>query len=91
MAAAKKKGQLALGNILGSNIFNILLILGCSAAVTPLHFENISFVDAGVLMLSSILIFTSAYTWRKDSVDRIDGSLMLLCEAAYMAWLIINL
>ena len=91
VAAAKKKGQLALGNILGSNVFNILLILGCSAAVSPLHFENINFVDAGVLMLSSLLILTSAYTWRKDSVDRVDGSLMLLCEAAYMTWLIINL
>ena len=91
VAAAKKKGQLALGNILGSNVFNILLVLGCSAAVHPLHFGHINLVDAGVLMLSAILVFTSAYTGKKNMIDRFDGSIMLLCEAAYMTWLIINL
>lgn len=91
VAAAKKKGQLALGNILGSNIFNILLILGCSAVVHPLHFAGINLVDMGVLLLSSLLVFTSAYTGRKDMVDRFDGSILLLCEVAYMAWLIYNL
>ena len=91
VAAAKKKGQLALGNILGSNIFNILLILGCSAVVHPLHFTGINLVDMGVLLLSSLLVFTSAYTGRKDMVDRFDGSILLLCEVAYMAWLIYNL
>ena len=48
-------------------------------------------VDMGVLLLSSLLIFTSAYTGRKDMVDRFDGSILLLCEVAYMAWLIYNL
>ena len=91
VAAAKKKGQLALGNILGSNVFNILLVLGCSAAVHPLHFGHINLVDAGVLMLSAILVFTSAYTGKKNMIDRLDGSIMLLCEAAYITWLIINL
>ena len=91
VAAAKKKGQLALGNILGSNIFNILLIIGCSALVHPLQFSGINLVDAGVLMLSALLVFTSAYTGKKDVLDRFDGSLLLLCEAAYMTWLIIKL
>ena len=91
VAAAKKKGQLALGNILGSNVFNILLVLGCSAAVHPLHFGHINLVDAGVLMLSALLVFTSAYTGKKNMIDRLDGSIMLLCEAAYITWLIINL
>ena len=91
VAAAKKKGQLALGNILGSNIFNILLIIGCSAMVHPLQFSGINLVDAGVLMLSTLLVFTSAYTGKKDVLDRFDGSLLLLCEAAYMTWLIIKL
>ena len=91
MAAAKKKGQLALGNILGSNVFNILLILGCSAVVTPLNFAGMSMIDMGVLLLSALLVFTSAYTGKKDLLDRFDGSILLLCEAAYMTWLIINL
>ncbi|MDO5442657.1 MAG: calcium/sodium antiporter [Bacteroidia bacterium] len=91
VAAAKNKGQLALGNILGSNVFNILLILGCSAVVCPLNFAGMNLVDMGVLMLSALLVFTASYTGKKDLLDRFDGSLLLLCEAAYMAWLIINL
>ena len=91
VAAARKKGQLALGNILGSNVFNILLILGCSAVVHPLQFSGITLVDMGTLMLSALLVFTSAYTGKKDMIDRFDGTLLLLCEAAYMTWLIIQL
>lgn len=91
VAAAKKKGQLALGNILGSNIFNILLILGCSAVITPLKFEEINLVDMGVLMLSALLVLTSAFTGKKNVLDRFDGAIMLLCEAGYMTWLIVNI
>lgn len=87
VAAAKKKGQLALGNILGSNIFNILLILGCSAVVYPLSFEGINFVDMGTLLLSALLVLFSAFTGRNNKVDRFDGTLMILCYAAYMVWL----
>ena len=91
VAAAKNKGQLALGNILGSNVFNILLILGCSAVVMPMNFTGMNLVDMGVLLLSTLLVFTSSYTGKKDLLDRFDGSILLLCEAAYMAWLIVNL
>lgn len=91
VAAAKNKGQLALGNILGSNVFNILLILGCSAVVTPLNFAGMSLVDMGVLLLSAFLVFTASYTGKKDLLDRFDGTVLLLCEAGYLAWLIINL
>ncbi len=91
VAAAKHKGQLALGNILGSNIFNILLIIGASAVVTPLNFSSMNWMDLGVLLLSSILLFTSCYVAKKDEIDRVDATVMLLCQAGYMAWLFINL
>ena len=91
VAAAKHKGQLALGNILGSNIFNILLIIGASAVVTPLSFASMNYVDLGVLMLSTILLFSSCFVAKKDMIDRVDASFMLLCQAAYMAWLFISL
>ena len=91
VAAAKHKGQLALGNILGSNIFNILLILGASAVVTPLNFASMNWVDLGVLLLSTILLFTSCYVAKKDEIDRVDASVMLLCQAGYMAWLFVSL
>ena len=92
VAAVKKKGALALGNILGSNVFNILLILGCSALVTPLSTKGMSYVDLGVLLLSTLLILFSAFTGKeKNSVDRFDGALMLLVEAAYMVYLFVTL
>ena len=91
VAAAKKKGQLALGNIIGSNVFNILLILGGAALINPLSFVGMNYVDLGVLMLSAIALFTATFVGKKDTIDRLDGSLFLLIWAAYMAYLIYNL
>jgi len=91
VAAAKKKGQLALGNILGSNIFNILLILGGSALICPLSMANINLIDAGVLLLSSILVLLASFLWDRNKIDRIDASSMLICYAAYMTWLFMSI
>ena len=91
VAAAKKKGQLALGNILGSNVFNILLILGTSAVIHPLSLASMNMVDMGVLLLSALLIFTACYTGKKNVLDRFDGAILLLCEAAYMVWLVLSI
>lgn len=90
-AAVKKKGQLALGNIIGSNIFNILLILGGSALIHPLSFSDITYVDLGALLLSAVALLTSCYVGKKNMLDRLDGSMFLVIWAAYMAWLIIKL
>ena len=90
-AAVKKKGQLALGNIIGSNIFNVLLILGGSALINPLSFADISLVDMGILLASALALLTSCYIGKKNSLDRLDGVLFLLLWAGYMAWLILNL
>ena len=91
VAAAKKKGQLALGNILGSNIFNILLILGGSAMICPLSMANINLIDAGVLFLSSILVLLASFLWDRNKIDRIDASTMLICFVAYMTWLFMSI
>lgn len=90
VAAFKKKGQLALGNILGSNVFNILLILGGSALIHPLSMAGMSYVDLGALLLSSLVIWASIHTNKKNQLDRADGLLLLLLEAAYMTFLIIK-
>lgn len=90
-AAIKKKGQLALGNIIGSNIYNILLILGGSALIHPLSFAGISYVDMGVLLLSALTLWTSCLVGKKNMLDRLDGAFLLLIWAGYMAWLIVNL
>ena len=88
VAAAKGRGQLALGNILGSNISNILLILGCSALIHPLSFSGMSAVDLGALFASAAVILICAYSFKKKEIDRTEGALLLLMEAGYMAYLI---
>lgn len=90
-AAVKKKGQLALGNIIGSNVFNILLILGGSALIHPLPFNGIGYVDLAAVMVSALALFASCFIGRKNEIDRLDGSLFLLLWAAYMAYLIVKL
>ena len=91
VAAAKNKDQMALGNIIGSTISNVLLILGGSALIYPLSLASMNSVDMGVFLLSSILLFTCAFTGKKNSLDRFDGTVFLLIFTAYMSWLIINL
>lgn len=91
VAASKHKDQLALGNILGSNVFNILLILGCSAVITPLSFAGMNPVDAGALILSSVLLLVWEFTGRKCRIDRWEGAIMLLVFVAYYYYLFTQL
>ena len=91
VAAAKHKDELALGNILGSNVFNILLILGCSAVVTPLSFSGMNLVDAAALILSTLMLLLWAYTGKRCRIDRWEGAVMLLAFAAYYYYLFTKL
>lgn len=99
VAAAKKKGQLALGNILGSNICNILLILGTSALAYKQHpgspsglsFSGMTMVDLGLLLLGAVLIWATAFTGKGRKMDRIEGGVFLLCYVGYVVWLTSNL
>ena len=91
VAALKGRDQLALGNILGSNVFNILLILGSSALITPLSLASVTYVDALVLLLSVALLLLWAYTGRRERIDRWEGAFMLLLFGAYYYYLFINL
>lgn len=88
VAAFKKKNDLALGNIIGSNIFNILLIIGLSATVTPLHVNSLTQVDLGLFLLSSIMLLTAAWCFKRNKLDRMDAIFYLLLYAAYVAWLV---
>jgi cation:H+ antiporter len=91
VAAAKKKDALALGNILGSNISNILLILGASALACPLSFANIKPVDLGMLVLSSVILIFSAWSGRNNRIGKGDATLFLIIFASYMAYLIMTI
>lgn len=90
VAAIKGRGQLALGNILGSNISNILLVLGGAAVINPLSFKGMTPVDLGAVMICAIFILASAHTFETKKLDRFEGGMLLAMEAAYMTWLFIN-
>lgn len=86
-AAIKGRGQMALGNILGSNVFNILLILGLSAVITPLSMAQISFVDMMALLSTAVLMLVFLLTGDSRKIDRWEGVVMLLFFAAYYVYL----
>ncbi len=86
-AAIRGKEQLALGNILGSNVFNAMLILGLSSIITPLSFASMTVVDIAALILSSVLLLIWAYTGSRNRIDRWEGAAMLLCYVAYNVFL----
>ncbi len=91
VAAAKKKGQLALGNIVGSNVFNILLILGVAGLITPMETSSVNYVDLAALMVGALSLFVFAFASRKQQIGRTAGVIMLLFEVAYMVYLFIQL
>lgn len=87
VAAARGKSQMALGNIIGSNVANILLILGSAAVIRPLHMEHILIGDYAALMLCALLLAGCAYRHPKGRINRMDGILLLTALCAYLIWL----
>lgn len=86
-AALKKNTQLALGNIIGSNIFNITLILGISSQVMPLNSSGITAVDYAVMIGASI---ATVILGIKGKIGRVSGALMFICFIAYNWYLLCN-
>lgn len=89
-AALKKNSDLALGNVVGSNIANIFLILGGSAVIHPLNMNNISVIDMGTLALATILLFITAFTFKKKTIDRAEGVIFILIYIGYVIFTIHN-
>ena len=88
IAITKNKGQMALGNIVGSNIFNLLLILGVASLINPLTMGDITFADWGVMLLSALALLLAAITFRRNQLDRADAIIFLLLYGGYLAWLL---
>ena len=85
VAAAKKNTQLALGNVIGSNIFNLTLILGTASQITPLTSSGITFIDYAVMIFAAIVPLVLGL---KGKLNRWAGAFMFLCFVAYNAYLI---
>ncbi|RJP87704.1 MAG: sodium:calcium antiporter [Desulfobacteraceae bacterium] len=90
VAAYKKNTDIAVGNVVGSNIFNILFVLGISATIKPLPFQQSSNMDVGMVVLSSILLFGFMFSFKKKSLDRWEGFGMLILYSVYLWYLVAN-
>ena len=84
----KGRASLALGNVLGSNIANILLILGACSTVTPLSMGGVTMFDIYVAVAAALLIMLSALVIGRDKITRFEGVLFLCCYIAYIYTLI---
>lgn len=90
IAAIKGNAQLALGNVLGSNIFNILLILGLSSIISPFEIIGFSIIDFIILVVSAILVYVTAFTFGKLKVDRAEGIIFVIIYITYTIYLLVK-
>ena len=87
-AAIKGNSGIAIGNVIGSNIFNIFLVLGCSATIRPLPFGAISEIDLLVLFASCVLFWIFGWFFGNRTINRAEGGLLLAGYIAYMIYLV---
>lgn len=86
--ALKGKSEIALGNILGSNIANILLILGTSATLTPLRLGGITPTDMAVMLSAVVMVLLAAFVLGRRKITRIEGAIFLAIYVVYTLWLL---
>jgi len=85
-AARKGNADIAIGNIVGSNIFNILFVLGTSALITPIPYQSTFLVDGIIAVAAGVLLWLA--TIKNKALGRIGGIIMILCYAAYFVYLL---
>mgnify|MGYP004458665103 FL=1 len=85
VAAKKNEVDMALGNVIGSNIFNILLILGVAAAISPVTFLMENIIDIVILIIMSVVVW--GFAWTSKKINRTEGMIMLLMYAVYMVYI----
>ncbi len=88
VAATKKNIDIAVGNIIGSNIFNIFLILGVSSLVRPVVFDTALNTDLALLALGTLFLFLAMFTGQKRKLDRWEAAILLITFIAYTIYLI---
>ena len=88
MAAYKKNSDIAVGNVVGSNIFNIFFILGISSIIRPIPFDTKYNIDIGVVIAASLLLFICMFTGKRRTLDRWEGCVFLGLYAGYIYFVI---
>ena len=89
VAARKGQSAIAIGNVIGSNVFNILLILGTTAVISPMQIQGITIVDMSMMLGSVALVWLFSYT--RYTVERWEGALLFSAYLVYLGWLLSNI
>ncbi|MGM0452623.1 MAG: calcium/sodium antiporter [Thermodesulfobacteriota bacterium] len=87
-AAYRGNVELAVGNVVGSGIFNIFFVLGISSVIKPLPFDTAGNVDIGMVIFAGLILFTTMFTGRRRSLDRWEGAILVVMYLAYLAYLV---
>lgn len=90
VAARKKNVDMAIGNVVGSNIFNTFLILGISALISPIQMSTANLPDIGMNFLSALLLFIFIFTGKGRQIERWEGAIFLFLYISYLIWLILG-
>jgi cation:H+ antiporter len=93
MAAMRKEMDISIGNLVGSNVFNMLSVLGAASLVRPISIPG-GFIDSGLLVDYLVIMAISSLTWlnarKKFNVPRKDGFILLSCYVVYVAYLVLK-
>ena len=88
VAAKKNEVDMALGNVIGSNIFNILLVLGVAGAISPVAFVTENLIDIAILVVMSVVVWI--FAWSKKKLVNWHGAVMLVSYVAYLVYICIR-
>ena len=88
VAARKGQSAIAMGNVIGSNVMNILMILGVTGLIHPMTIQGITWLDLSVMLVSVLLLWLFSFT--KYTVARWEGAVLVILFLAYMTWLVIQ-
>ena len=88
VSAFKGKSEMAMGNVLGSNISNIFLVLGASATITPLSLGGITMVDLLAVLGASILLWITAFSFKRNKIDRPEAVILIVAYIAYIWYMV---
>ena len=90
VSALKGSSDLAIGNVVGSCLFNVFFILGCSGAIRPMRVWEITNADFGVMIFSGILLYLFGLLFKKREITRREGGIMVVCFILYLSYLIVK-
>ena len=90
VAALKKNPEMAVGNVIGSNLFNVFFVLGCSASITAMPVQGISLLDLGMHIVACLLLFIFGLFFRQRTITRIEGIALVACYIGYTTYLILQ-